>query len=61
MPRPYRPNPYQGQRSRLAGEDDETRKKRPWRATHPKQETRSEAKARKRSEAEARNTKAVAA
>lgn len=54
MPRPHRPNPYQGVRDRHPGGDPA---KRPWRVSHVPQETRAEAKARKRAEAEARNPK----
>jgi hypothetical protein len=45
MPRPYRPNPVPG-----APRGKDGRRK-----THVQQETRAEAKARKRAEAEARN------
>ncbi len=54
MARPHRPNPYEGARVRESGDDV---MKRPWRATHVKQETAKERKERKRHEAEDRNAR----
>lgn len=51
MGRPHRPNPYEGQRDRTQWVDPA---KRPWRATHVKQETAKERRERKRREAEER-------
>ena len=56
--RPHRPNPYQGPRVR-SPETAGNPTARPWLASHVRQETRAEGKARRRREAEARAARAA--